>query len=57
MQAAIVAESARGRQMIVRPSGHLMAADQPARVAEAIRGVVQAVRSGGNPSSSTPSPD
>jgi len=53
MQSGLVAESSRGRQIIVRPSSHFIAIDQPAPVVEAIRDVVETVRTsraaGGSP--------
>jgi hypothetical protein len=46
MQAELAAESTAGRQIIVKPSSHFIAVDQPARVVEAIRDVVDTVRTG-----------
>ncbi len=56
MQAELAAQSTRGRQVIVKPSGHFIAVDQPARVAEAIREVVAAVRNEGRPAPFSSSP-
>ena len=52
MQSELAAESTAGRHVIVKPSGHFIAIDQPARVVEAIRDVVETVRAnraGGSP--------
>jgi hypothetical protein len=46
MQSELAAESTAGRQIIVKPSGHFIAVDQPARVVEAIRDVVETIRTG-----------
>jgi len=53
MQSELAAESSRGRQIIVKPSSHFIAIEQPSRVVEAIRDVVETVRTsraaGGSP--------
>lgn len=49
LHAELAKESSRGRQVMVDDSGHFIAVDQPARVVEAIREVVEAVRSASTP--------
>jgi pimeloyl-ACP methyl ester carboxylesterase len=44
LHAEMAKESSRGRQVIVGPSGHFIAVEHPDRVVEAIREVVDAVR-------------
>lgn len=47
LHAELAKESSRGRQVIVEKSGHFIAIDQPGRVVEAIREVVDATRTPG----------
>ncbi len=54
LQAELKGESSRGRQVIVRPSGHFIAVDQPAQVASAILSVVTDARAAGGPPGSAP---
>lgn len=49
LHAELAKESSRGTQVLVERSGHFIAVDQPARVVDAIREVVEAVRSDSAP--------
>jgi pimeloyl-ACP methyl ester carboxylesterase len=51
---SLASESSCGRQVVVEKSGHFIAVDQPARVVEAIREVVTAVRNAGTPAGRRP---
>jgi pimeloyl-ACP methyl ester carboxylesterase len=54
LQAELKGESSRGRQVIVRPSGHFIAVDQPAQVASAILSVVTDARAATRPPGTPP---